>query len=195
MGLEPTTPCLQSRCSSHLSYVPLPATTANSGPEGTPWEEESPTRQGTFPCYARCALAMPAATLATTVSATLGPVVAETARSVEPAPHCHADAARAVLAQMGEVNEVTKGVPPPVGEGTVVVGATVVVVSGQRADDPVRMVRPSTAEERGPGWLPPRIIRRRGTPSGWHLARRPSPTAGCRSSRPSPSRRGSGRRP
>jgi hypothetical protein len=31
---------------------------------------------------------------------------------------------------MGEVNEVTKGVPPPVGEGTVVVGATVVVVSG-----------------------------------------------------------------
>ena len=24
MGLEPTTPCLQSRCSSHLSYVPWP---------------------------------------------------------------------------------------------------------------------------------------------------------------------------
>jgi hypothetical protein len=24
MGLEPTTPCLQSRCSSQLSYVPLP---------------------------------------------------------------------------------------------------------------------------------------------------------------------------
>jgi hypothetical protein len=23
MGLEPTTPCLQSRCSSQLSYVPL----------------------------------------------------------------------------------------------------------------------------------------------------------------------------
>ena len=25
MGLEPTTPCLQSRCSSQLSYVPLRA--------------------------------------------------------------------------------------------------------------------------------------------------------------------------
>ena len=25
MGLEPTTPCLQSRCSSQLSYVPGPA--------------------------------------------------------------------------------------------------------------------------------------------------------------------------
>ena len=24
MGLEPTTPCLQSRCSSQLSYVPWP---------------------------------------------------------------------------------------------------------------------------------------------------------------------------
>src|SRR5207244_1839794 len=24
MGLEPTTPCLQSRCSSQLSYVPVP---------------------------------------------------------------------------------------------------------------------------------------------------------------------------
>ena len=23
MGLEPTTPCLQSRCSSQLSYIPL----------------------------------------------------------------------------------------------------------------------------------------------------------------------------
>ena len=23
MGLEPTTPCLQSRCSSQLSYVPV----------------------------------------------------------------------------------------------------------------------------------------------------------------------------
>jgi Domain of unkown function (DUF1775) len=27
MGLEPTTPCLQSRCSSQLSYVPGPAPT------------------------------------------------------------------------------------------------------------------------------------------------------------------------
>ena len=26
MGLEPTTPCLQSRCSSQLSYVPVGAT-------------------------------------------------------------------------------------------------------------------------------------------------------------------------
>ena len=29
MGLEPTTPCLQSRCSSQLSYVPWPATRPN----------------------------------------------------------------------------------------------------------------------------------------------------------------------
>ena len=28
MGLEPTTPCLQSRCSSQLSYVPWPATSS-----------------------------------------------------------------------------------------------------------------------------------------------------------------------
>ena len=30
MGLEPTTPCLQSRCSSQLSYVPWPATSAQN---------------------------------------------------------------------------------------------------------------------------------------------------------------------
>ncbi len=36
MGLEPTTPCLQSRCSSQLSYVPLqpivPPTPLTSAP-------------------------------------------------------------------------------------------------------------------------------------------------------------------
>ena len=26
MGIEPTTPCLQSRCSSHLSYTPKSGT-------------------------------------------------------------------------------------------------------------------------------------------------------------------------
>ena len=36
MGIEPTTPCLQSRCSSQLSYVParvatLPARTGGHG--------------------------------------------------------------------------------------------------------------------------------------------------------------------
>jgi hypothetical protein len=34
MGLEPTTPCLQSRCSSQLSYIPLRIHRAGSSQEG-----------------------------------------------------------------------------------------------------------------------------------------------------------------
>src|SRR5262245_50345868 len=38
MGLEPTTPCLQSRCSSQLSYVPVGRSSYSDAPWGdTVW--------------------------------------------------------------------------------------------------------------------------------------------------------------
>ena len=36
MGLEPTTPCLQSRCSSQLSYVPVTGVSVGATRTGPP---------------------------------------------------------------------------------------------------------------------------------------------------------------
>jgi hypothetical protein len=46
MGLEPTTPCLQSRCSSQLSYIPL----WQSGPaDGCVWWDQTARRSSLAP--------------------------------------------------------------------------------------------------------------------------------------------------
>ena len=39
MGFEPTTPCLQSRCSSHLSYVPARWTLPADYPSTFDWAD------------------------------------------------------------------------------------------------------------------------------------------------------------
>ena len=43
MGLEPTTPCLQSRCSSQLSYVPLTLFPSALVPWPAPLPDSSPS--------------------------------------------------------------------------------------------------------------------------------------------------------